>query len=194
MVRWQRNWIFTHHTVALKLSSAQGNCFLPCLLSPLPFHNVYCNYHVKGKNGKHDEVVFASQEEQIPTDVLVSCDSYHMILNYELELGNHLSEYSGNEVTFKFYHLEVDVWGGEGRSWDPKAFQVEKLWGVSALWWKSSGGQKVQKKIEGEIKEIEREREFYNYCKLIFNYYLVFKIAVNIVLPLKLTFYYSTNS
>jgi hypothetical protein len=33
-----------------------------------------------------------------------------MILHYELELVNHLRKFSGNEVTFKFYHL-VDIKG-----------------------------------------------------------------------------------
>jgi hypothetical protein len=36
-----------------------------------------------------------------------------MILHYELELVKHLRKYSGNEVTFKFYHLEVDASGRE---------------------------------------------------------------------------------
>ncbi|KAG6737158.1 hypothetical protein POTOM_059808 [Populus tomentosa] len=89
----------------------KGIAFCLVFLVPLPFHNVYYNYHVKGKNGKHDEVVFTSWEDQIPTDVLVSCDSNHMILHYELKLGNHLRKYSGNEITFKFYHLEVDASG-----------------------------------------------------------------------------------
>jgi hypothetical protein len=90
----------------------KGIAFCLVFLLPLPkYKMVYFDYHVKSKNGKHDEVVFASREEQTLTDVLVSCDSYHMILHYELKLGNHLRKYSGNEVTFKFYHLEVDAWG-----------------------------------------------------------------------------------
>ncbi|KAJ6855086.1 disease resistance protein RPV1-like [Populus alba x Populus x berolinensis] len=89
----------------------KGIAFCLVFLLPLPFHKVYYNYHVKGKNGKHDEVVFASREEQALTNVFVSCDSYHMILHYELELVNHLRKYSGNEVTFKFYHVEVDFTG-----------------------------------------------------------------------------------
>ncbi|XP_073262964.1 disease resistance protein Roq1-like isoform X1 [Populus alba] len=37
----------------------KGIAFCLVFLVPLPFHKVYYNYHVKGKNGKHDEVVFA---------------------------------------------------------------------------------------------------------------------------------------
>jgi hypothetical protein len=89
----------------------KGIAFCLVFLVPLPFYKVYYNYHVKSKNGKHDEVVFASREELTLTDVLVSCDSYHMILHYELELVKHLRKHSGNEVTFKFYHLEEDDCG-----------------------------------------------------------------------------------
>jgi hypothetical protein len=89
----------------------KGIAFCLVFLVPLPFYKVYYNYHVKSKNGKHDEVVFASREELTLTDILVSCDSYHMILHYELELVKHLRKHSGNEVTFKFYHLEEDDCG-----------------------------------------------------------------------------------
>ncbi|KAL3565235.1 hypothetical protein D5086_033281, partial [Populus alba] len=102
----------------------KGIAFCLVFLLPIPFHKVYCNYHVKGKNGKHDEVVFASREEQTLTNVLGSCDSDHMILHYELELVNHLRKYSGNEVTFKLYHLEVDV---KGRKVDPDIRRPFKL-------------------------------------------------------------------
>ncbi|KAJ6855731.1 disease resistance protein RPV1-like [Populus alba x Populus x berolinensis] len=79
----------------------KGIAFCLVFLGPLPFHKVYCDYHVKGKNS------FAFWEEQILTDVLVSCDSYHMILHYKLKLGNHLRKYSGNEVTFNFHDRGV---------------------------------------------------------------------------------------
>jgi len=112
MVRWQRNWIFTHHTVSLKLSSAHQNCFLPCLSIPsfLPGHevyddsyaNVYYGYHVKSKNGEHvKDMPYGALTYNLKT-----CDSDHMILYYEpwFNLVYHLREYSGNEVTFKFYN------------------------------------------------------------------------------------------
>ncbi|KAJ6855720.1 disease resistance protein RPV1-like [Populus alba x Populus x berolinensis] len=77
--------------------------------------NLYLDYHVKSKNSEHDgddEVVFASQKSlQEYRSYLRTCDSDHMILLYEFELANHLRKYSGNEVTFKFYHLEVDANG-----------------------------------------------------------------------------------
>ncbi|KAL3565683.1 hypothetical protein D5086_033729, partial [Populus alba] len=79
----------------------KGIAFCLVFLGPFPNQQVCCNYHVKGKNG------FAFWEEQILTDVLVSCDSYHMILHYELKLGNHLRKYSGNEVTFNFHDRGV---------------------------------------------------------------------------------------
>ena len=59
--------------------------------------HVYLDYHGKSKNSEHDgddDLSFS----------LKTCDSDHMILYYDLELVNHLREYSGNEVTFKFYH------------------------------------------------------------------------------------------
>jgi hypothetical protein len=52
-----------------------------------------------------------------------------MILHYELELVNHLRKYSGNEVTFKFYHLEVN---NRGRKVGHEIRRPLKLksWGV----------------------------------------------------------------
>ncbi|KAJ6859277.1 disease resistance protein RPV1-like [Populus alba x Populus x berolinensis] len=79
----------------------KGIAFCLVFLGPLPNQQVCCNYHVKGKNS------FAFWKSQIPTDVLVSCDSYHMILHYKLKWGNHLRRYSGNEVTFNFYNDRV---------------------------------------------------------------------------------------
>jgi hypothetical protein len=76
--------------------------------------HVEFDYHVKSKNGEqdgNDEVVLASQEERALLHCLETSHSDHMILHYELELINHLRKYSGNEVTFKFYHLEVDAGG-----------------------------------------------------------------------------------
>jgi len=96
----------------------KGIAFCLVYLLPLPSHDmlyefddlsdvhVYCDYHVKSKNGEHygdDEVVFASRERRAPSYSLKTCDKDHMILHYELELVNHLCKYSGNEVTFKFY-------------------------------------------------------------------------------------------
>ncbi|XP_073262869.1 disease resistance protein RML1A-like isoform X2 [Populus alba] len=75
---------------------------------------LYLDYHVKSKNSEHDgddEVVLASQKSlQAFPSYLRTCDSDHMILDYSRGLGNHLRKYSGNEVTFKFYHL-VDIKG-----------------------------------------------------------------------------------
>jgi hypothetical protein len=51
-----------------------------------------------------------------------------MILHYELELVNQLRKYSGNEVTFKFYHV-VD---NKGRKVGHEIRRPLKLksWGV----------------------------------------------------------------
>jgi hypothetical protein len=45
---------------------------------------------------------------------LKTCDSDHMVLHYDVEniLVYLFREYSGKEVTFKFYHEEVPPWGG----------------------------------------------------------------------------------
>ncbi|KAJ6858639.1 hypothetical protein NC652_041052 [Populus alba x Populus x berolinensis] len=74
--------------------------------------HVNYDYHVTSKNGEHngdDEVVFASHKSSLSVD-LRTCDSDHMILCYELKLVNQLRKYSGNEITFKFYHV-VDIKG-----------------------------------------------------------------------------------
>ena len=90
----------------------KGIAFCLVFLLPLPSNDdrslvhVYFENHVKSKNGEHDgddEAVFASRGRLL-LDCLKTCDSDHMILHYELELVNHLRKYSGNEVTFKFYH------------------------------------------------------------------------------------------
>ncbi|KAL9388108.1 hypothetical protein Peur_021232 [Populus x canadensis] len=106
----------------------KGIAFCLVFLLPLPSHDmlyefadrsyvhVYFDYHVKSKSGEHDgddEGVFASQGSRALSLNLKTCDSDHMILRYELELVNHLRQYSGNEVTFKFHHHEVDNRGGK---------------------------------------------------------------------------------
>ncbi|KAL3565757.1 hypothetical protein D5086_033803 [Populus alba] len=109
----------------------KGIAFCLVFLLPLPSHDfddrsyvhVYFDYHVKSKNGEHDgddEVVLASEKTRALSFDLKTCDSDHMILRYELELVNHFRKYSGNEVTFKFYHHEVD---------NRRAFEL-KSWGV----------------------------------------------------------------
>ncbi|XP_011002871.1 PREDICTED: protein SUPPRESSOR OF npr1-1, CONSTITUTIVE 1-like isoform X6 [Populus euphratica] len=67
--------------------------------------------HVKSKNGEHDgddEVVFASKKGHALSSDLKTWDSDHMVLLYDLLLVNDLRKNSGNEVTFKFYHEEVN--------------------------------------------------------------------------------------
>nr|XP_034900772.1 disease resistance protein RPV1-like [Populus alba] len=109
----------------------KGIAFCLVFLLPLPSHDfddrsyvhVYFDYHVKSKNGEHDgddEAVLASEKTRALSFDLKTCDSDHMILRYELELVNHFRKYSGNEVTFKFYHHEVD---------NRRAFEL-KSWGV----------------------------------------------------------------
>ncbi|KAL9382610.1 hypothetical protein Peur_025645 [Populus x canadensis] len=74
--------------------------------------HLFLDYRVKSKNSEHDgddEVVLAYQKSLI-LRYLMTCGSDHMTLHYELELVNHLRKYSGNEVTFKFFHL-VDCLG-----------------------------------------------------------------------------------
>jgi hypothetical protein len=69
--------------------------------------HLFLDYRVKSKNSEHDgddEVVLAYQKSLL-LRYLKTCDSDHMTLHYELELVNHLRKYSGNEVTFKFFHL-----------------------------------------------------------------------------------------
>ncbi|KAG6738900.1 hypothetical protein POTOM_058523 [Populus tomentosa] len=104
----------------------KGIAFCLVFLGPLPFHRAYCD--VKCKN---DEVhSYYLGLDQIPTDVSVSCDSYHMILHYKLHyFGSYLSEYSGNEVTFNFYNLGVLEVGQ--RTLEVKRWPLElKSWGV----------------------------------------------------------------
>ncbi|KAL9382615.1 hypothetical protein Peur_025650 [Populus x canadensis] len=100
----------------------KGIAFSLVFLLPLPSHEmlyefddhpevrVYFDCHVKSKKGEHDgddEEVFVSKKSYSLFNFLKTCDSDHMFLHYELELVNHFRKYSGNEVTFKFYH-EVD--------------------------------------------------------------------------------------
>jgi hypothetical protein len=90
--------------------------------------NVHLNldYHVKSKNSEHDgddEVVIDSKKSLLSRYLISTCDSDHMILHYELELVNHLSKYSGNEVTFKFY------WRRIGGHKSRRPFEL-KSWGV----------------------------------------------------------------
>nr|TKR85911.1 hypothetical protein D5086_0000242920 [Populus alba] len=94
----------------------KGIAFCLVFPPPLPYHempyefddhpevrvNVVC--HVKSKNGEHDG------DDEVVLNSLKTCDSDHMILHYVLRLVNNLSKYSGNEVTFKFYHA-VSPWG-----------------------------------------------------------------------------------
>jgi hypothetical protein len=90
----------------------KGIAFCFVFLLPLPSQDmlceVYCDYHVKSKNGEHDgddEVVLASGNKYDLTFNLKKWDSDHMVLDYSnFNLVNRLREYSGNEVTFKFYH------------------------------------------------------------------------------------------
>jgi hypothetical protein len=103
----------------------KGIAFCLVFLLPLPSHDMpykvddlfpvefRFDYHVKSKNGEHDgddEVVLVSMEKCALTCNMKTCDSDHMVLHYELEniLVYFLRKYSGNEVTFKFYHQEVD--------------------------------------------------------------------------------------
>ncbi|KAI9377683.1 hypothetical protein POPTR_019G097720v4 [Populus trichocarpa] len=80
---------------------------MPCEVDDDSYVHVYFDCHVKSKNGESDggdEIVFGSQERRALLYLLETCDSDHMFLHYELGLVNHLRKYSGNEVTFKFYH------------------------------------------------------------------------------------------
>jgi len=129
-------------TIQLPSNSHQlkGIAFCLVFLLPLPSHDmlyefvdrsyvhVYFDYHVKSKNGEHDgddEGVFASQGSRALSLNLKTCDSDHMILRYELELVNHLRQYSGNEVTFKFHHHEVDNRGGKVGQEIQKPFKLK---------------------------------------------------------------------
>ncbi|KAJ6952667.1 disease resistance protein RPV1-like [Populus alba x Populus x berolinensis] len=93
-------------TIQLPSNCHQLKGIALCLVFPLPlpFHDLYCDFHVKYKNGEHDEDVLASGK--VISDNLGTCDSDHMILQY-YKVVNQLRECSGNEVTFKFY-LEQD--------------------------------------------------------------------------------------
>ncbi|XP_061944317.1 disease resistance protein RPV1-like isoform X2 [Populus nigra] len=98
----------------------KGIAFCLVFLLPLPSQdmlyefgdrydaNVYCDYHVKSKNGEHDgddEVVLASGKTNVITFNMKKWDSDHMVLHYSnFNLVNRLREYSGNEVAIKFYH------------------------------------------------------------------------------------------
>ena len=101
----------------------KGIAFCLVFLLPLPSHEmlyefddhpevrVYFDCHVKSKKGEHDgddEEVFVSKKSYSIFNFLKTCDSDHMFLHYELELVNHFRKYSGNEVTFKFYHEVVN--------------------------------------------------------------------------------------
>ncbi|KAL3565040.1 hypothetical protein D5086_033086 [Populus alba] len=92
---------------------------------------VYFDYHVKSKNGELDgdeEVVCASREMRYALYSLMPSDSDHMILHYELDLVNHLRKYSGNEVTFEFYHF-LSKHGRKVGSEIRRPFKL-KSWGV----------------------------------------------------------------
>ncbi|XP_061943602.1 disease resistance protein RPP2B-like [Populus nigra] len=102
----------------------KGIAFCLVFLLPIPSNNdfslvdVYFENHVKSKNGENDEDVLASRKRFSLLHHLVSCGSDHMILHYDPGLGNHFRKYSGNEVTFKFYHdvdsrraLALKSWG-----------------------------------------------------------------------------------
>ena len=99
----------------------KGIAFCLVFLGPLPYHRAYCD--VKCKN----DTICSFYLGQI--DVSVSCDSYHMILHYQLQyVGGYLSKYSGNEVTFNFDNLFVEV--GQ-RTLEVKRWPLElKSWGV----------------------------------------------------------------
>jgi hypothetical protein len=113
---------------------------------------VYFDYHVKSKNGEHDgddEVVFASQEIRDALYSLNTSDSDHMILHYELDLVNHLHKYSGNEVTFKFYHFL----GSHRRKVDHESRRPVELksWGVYLHFDENLRADKKFKRKFGEI-------------------------------------------
>ena len=113
---------------------------------------VFFDYHVKSKNGEHDgddEVVFASRERRYALYSLKTSDSDHMILHYELDLVNHLRKYSGNEVTFKFYHFL----GSHGRKVGYEIRRPFKLksWGVYLHFDENLRADKKFKRKFGEI-------------------------------------------
>jgi hypothetical protein len=109
-------------TIQLPSNCHQLKGIALCLvfLLPLPSHDmlyefddrynahVHCDYHVKSKNGEHDgddEVVLASGNTYVISFNMKKWDSDHMVLHYSnFNLVNRLREYSGNEVTIKFYH------------------------------------------------------------------------------------------
>uniref|UniRef100_A0A6M2EE94 C-JID domain-containing protein n=1 Tax=Populus davidiana TaxID=266767 RepID=A0A6M2EE94_9ROSI len=124
-------------TIQLPSNCHQLKGIALCLVFLLPLpprdrSSVIVNYdfHVKYKNGGHDDVVVDSLDF-----FELSYDSDHMILFYSLELVNKLRKYSGNEVTFEFYHHE-------GYSNDCRRRPVElKSWGVYLHFDESTGVQ-----------------------------------------------------
>ncbi|KAH8480153.1 hypothetical protein H0E87_030407 [Populus deltoides] len=127
----------------------KGIAFCLVFLLPLPSQDtlyyefgdrydakVYCDYHVKSKNGEHDgddEVVLASGNTYVMTFNMKKWDSNHMVLHYisNFILVNrlHLREYSGNEVTFKFYHSIHNHHGRKVGHEIRRPFEL-KSWGV----------------------------------------------------------------
>ena len=98
--------------------------------------------------------------------------THHMILHYELELGNHLRKYSGNEVTFKFFHF-LSKHGRKVGYEIRRPFKL-KSWGVYLHFDENILADESSEENFGDIKEIEWGKEFCNYCRLFINYYLVF--------------------
>ncbi|CAK7322475.1 unnamed protein product [Dovyalis caffra] len=61
-------------------------------------------WHVRSKNGEHDDITFETGYDPCVFQFDKLYDSDHMFLKYEpLVFENQLSKYSGNEVTFEFY-------------------------------------------------------------------------------------------
>eukprot|EP00258_Populus_trichocarpa_P031009 XP_024447028.1 protein SUPPRESSOR OF npr1-1, CONSTITUTIVE 1 isoform X2 [Populus trichocarpa] len=100
----------------------KGIAFCLVFLLPPPSQDLYCDYHVKYKNGEHD-----AASRKVISYKLGTCDSDHMILQYRLV--NQLREYSANEVTFKFYLLEEDSKGRMVGDESRRPFEL-KSWGV----------------------------------------------------------------
>ena len=100
----------------------KGIAFCHVFLLPLPFHDLYCEYHVKYKNGEQD-----AASRLLKTNNLGTCDSDHMILQYRLVKQSR--EYSANEVAFKFYLFEQKNKGRMVGDESRRPFEL-KSWGV----------------------------------------------------------------
>ncbi|KAL9345329.1 hypothetical protein Peur_063004 [Populus x canadensis] len=100
----------------------KGIAFCLVFLLPPPSQDLYCDYHVRYKNGEHDAAF-----RKVISKKLGTCDSDHMILQYRLV--NQLREYSANEVIFKFYLLEEDSKGRMVGDESRRPFEL-KSWGV----------------------------------------------------------------